>query len=149
MNELIRILQRNIPVVERPFEEIALTLRISEEEVISAVERWLEEGKIRRFGAILSHRRVGKTVNVMAAWKCSPDKVEKAGQAMAGFVEVSHCYERDTFEGWDYNLFTMIHADDMGRCEESVRRMSALTGITEYQLLFTEKEFKKTSWEID
>ncbi|UCF78296.1 MAG: Lrp/AsnC family transcriptional regulator [Candidatus Eiseniibacteriota bacterium] len=149
MKELVRFLQRDVPVVRRPLQDIALRLGVSEDDVLSTIRHWLEEGKIRRFGAILAHKRVGKKVNVMAVWKCHPEKLEEAGRIMAGFSEVSHCYERETFEGWEYNLFTMIHADDMERCEESVRKMSAATGLEEYKLLFTEKEFKKTSWEID
>jgi hypothetical protein len=41
----------------------------------------------------------------------------------------------------------MIHGDDEDECHRIAQRMSQETAIEEYALLFSEKEFKKTSME--
>lgn len=65
------------------------------------------------------------------------------GNYIASFKGVSHCYERTTGNGWPYNLFAMIH----GRSEEEIRalarRISEETGIKDYELLLSLREFKK------
>jgi len=60
-------------------------------------------------------------------------------------VSVSHCYQRPSFEGFDCNLYTMIHGASREDCESAARRISERTGITDYTLLYTTAEFKKTS----
>jgi len=57
---------------------------------------------------------------------------------------VSHCYERPTFPDWPYTHFTMIHARTKARCEEIVGEISRETGIADYQLLYSTREYKKT-----
>jgi len=66
---------------------------------------------------------------------------------MARFREVTHCYLRRPEKDWVYNLFTMIHGESKDQCHGIARKMSEATGIKEYALLFSEKEFKKTSME--
>jgi len=39
----------------------------------------------------------------------------------------------------------MVHGDDKDACYQVAKRMSEATGMDEYILLFSEKEFKKTS----
>jgi DNA-binding Lrp family transcriptional regulator len=50
-------------------------------------------------------------------------------------------------KSWPYNLYTMIHGDDREQCKGIAERMSRKSGIDSYVLLFSEKEFKKTSME--
>jgi DNA-binding Lrp family transcriptional regulator len=64
---------------------------------------------------------------------------------MAAFREVTHCYQRQSCKDWKYNLYTMIHGDSEEQCHRIAEKMSAETGMTDYVLLFSEKEFKKTS----
>ena len=62
---------------------------------------------------------------------------------MSAFSEVSHCYEREASEGWPYNVFAMIHGRTRQDCQHTIRRIVDQTGVEEYRVLFTVKEFKK------
>ena len=63
---------------------------------------------------------------------------------MASSRWVTHCYERPTFPDWDYSHFSMIHATTSEQCEEIARDLSEATGITDYMLLYSTREYKKT-----
>ncbi len=142
---LIRSLQGDIPLIERPFKEIAEKIGISEKEVIERGKTFLEKGYMRRFGATLRHRQAGFSANGMGVWIVPEEDRERIGGIMATFKEVTHCYERPSFEGWPYNLFTMIHGNSREECFEIAEKISEATGIKDYDMLFSSREFKKTS----
>ncbi len=137
--------QFDIPLIPRPFEKLANEIGVSEGFFIQKVQEFLDKGYIRRFGAALRHRKAGVTANGMGVWKVPEEDRESTGNIMASFKEVTHCYERPSFPGWDYNLFTMIHGKTKEDCFEIAGRISEATGITEYKLLFSSREFKKES----
>ncbi|MDI6891754.1 MAG: AsnC family transcriptional regulator [Actinomycetota bacterium] len=143
--KLIRMLQEDVPIAPRLFKSVADKLGLTEEDVISKVEEWKSKRVIRRFGAILSHRRVGFKENAMVVWCVPPKRAEEVGEVMATFPEVSHCYERPTYPDWPYNLFTMVHGRTKEDCQKVAEAISKATGIGNYMLLFSTKEFKKTS----
>lgn len=100
---------------------------------------------MRRFGAILHHRKAGFSSNVMVVWVVPDDKCEEAGKVMASFPQVSHCYKRTPLVQWPYNMYTMIHGQTKEECETVVSDISRITGIYEFELLYSTKELKKTS----
>ena len=142
--EIIKNTQDGIPLISRPFKEVAENLGISENEVIKRLSDLQRIGAIRRFGASIGHRAIGFTANAMCTWNVPNDQVEEVGAIMAGFSEVTHCYERPRREGWPYNLFTMVHAYTRDECRKVAKQISRATGIDDYSILFSEKEFKKT-----
>jgi len=146
--KLIKLTQDGIDLVPEPFKEIALELEIPEAEVIDRTRVLVESGVIRRFGASIGHRVLGIVANAMCAWNVPDDRVEEVGALMAGFGEVSHCYERVRRPEWDYNLYTMIHAHTREECERTAHDISRATGISDYTILFSEREFKKTGVRI-
>ena len=73
------------------------------------------------------------------------DQVESFGRIAAGFDNVSHCYQRPRFSGFKFNLYTMIHGKSKDECEGTAREISERTGISDYELLYTTAEFKKSS----
>ncbi len=81
----------------------------------------------------------------MVVWRVPAKQVEKVGKIMATFKEVSHCYERLTYPGWPYNLFTMIHGRTKEECEEVARKISKATDTKDFKLLYSTREFKKVS----
>ena len=145
--KIIAAIQGDIPITERPYLEIAEKLGISEDELIQRLEALDSRGIVRRFGATLRHQKSGFSANAMAAWQVDEDRVVEVGKKMAAFKEVSHCYRRNPTPRWPYNLYTMIHAKNVASFKNIVRRMSEKTSITEYTILFSRKELKKTSME--
>jgi DNA-binding Lrp family transcriptional regulator len=107
--QLIRCLQGNLPSSLRPFAELAARLQWNEAEVLSRIQRFLDNGALRRLGAVLYHRTAGFTSNAMGVWIVPEARIDEVGATMAKFEQVSHCYQRRGFPGWPYNLFTMVH----------------------------------------
>ena len=63
---------------------------------------------------------------------------------MSAHPAVTHCYERPTFPDWPYTHFSMIHATSRDGCEEVAREISQATGISDYLMLYSTREYKKT-----
>lgn len=143
--KVIQLIQGDIPLDARPFALMAEKFGMGEEELIDRIKSLQQRGIIRRFGATLRHQEAGFSANAMVAWMVPEERIEAVGGAMAAFREVTHCYQRRPFKDWKYNLYTMIHGDTEEQCYRIAEKMSAETGISDYTLLFSEKEFKKTS----
>lgn len=143
--QLVRELQEGLPLVSRPFLAIAEKLKISEEEVLARVKEFMERGIIRRFGATVRHQDIGYVANAMVIWPVPEEKAQEIGQLMASFPEVTHCYQRSPARGWPYTLFTVLHGSKKEQCLKIAARLSAATGITDYRVLFSTAELKKSS----
>lgn len=147
---LVRALQLDIGTSRTPYMDIAHDLGMSEDDLLATMQEWKSARIIRRFGAVVRHRKVGSSVNSMTVWNVPDEKVREAGMIMARFDSVSHCYERPRYPEWPANLYTMIHASDMDRCTQSVHDIyaalqSAGIPVDEPRMLISSKEFKKRS----
>lgn len=145
--KVIRLIQGDLPLHPEPFAVMAEAIGITEEEFIERVKGLKKRGIIRRFGATLRHQAAGFSSNAMVAWLTPDDRIEEIGGILAQFREVTHCYQRAPQEDWPYNLYTMIHGGNPDQCRRIAERLSRSAGIDEYALLFSIKEFKKTSME--
>ncbi|MHB9130842.1 MAG: siroheme decarboxylase subunit beta [Armatimonadota bacterium] len=128
-----------------PFRAIADELHITEEEVLMRLTRLREQGILRRFGAILRHQRAGFVANGMSVWDVPQNDVERVGERMTACPEISHCYERQPLPDWPYNMYAMIHATTREACEAIAAGLAEELGIERYRVLFSVREFKKTS----
>lgn len=142
---VIRLLQGDIPLSERPFTVLADMLGTSEEGFLARLKALAEKGVMRRFGATLRHQEAGFGANAMVVWVVPEAQVGEIGELFAGFRQVTHCYERLPQEGWPYTLYTMVHGPTRRHCLDLVAEMARASGIAAYEVLFSEKEFKKTS----
>lgn len=139
----VRELQEDLVVEPAPFASMADRLGVSEDAVIKAAEAFIDEGLMRRFAAVLHHRRAGFGANAMSVWKVPEAQTDEYGYRLAGYAAVSHCYRRPTYPDWPYALFGMIHATSKERVEEAVDSIRATTGLEDYRLLYSTKEYKK------
>jgi DNA-binding Lrp family transcriptional regulator len=140
----VRVLQRDLPLVERPFAQMAERISMDEKELLARADLFLTSGVMRRFGAILHHRRIGYGANGMVGWTIAPDRIEEAGRRAAAEQAVSHCYERPSFPPrWPYNLMTMIHGRTEDELREVVKRLEADLQPSGHAMLFSGREFKK------
>ncbi|MFN4131994.1 MAG: Lrp/AsnC family transcriptional regulator [Caldimicrobium sp.] len=113
--KLYQILQRDFPLVSRPFLHIAKTLGLEEEEVLQILQNWQKEGKLRQISAIFNpsyfqHR------SSLFAFKVSKDKLDLAISVINAHPGVSHNYLRNH----DYNLwFTLVVPPDVDLLKEA------------------------------
>lgn len=143
--QIIRALQEGLPLVSRPFQVMGQALGMSEEDLIRAVKRLIDEGLIRRFGATVRHQDLGYVANAMVVWDAPDSQVEEAGRIMAGFEEVTHCYQRPRHPRWPFNLYTMVHGQTKEDCLQAAKRIARAAGLKNYRLLFSTAELKKSS----
>ena len=143
--KVIGLIQGDLPLDPKPFAVLAKKIGMTEEDFVERIRDLKRRGILRRFGATLRHQEAGFSSNAMVAWSVPEERIEEVGEALAAYKEVTHCYHRRPQKDWKYNLYTMIHGDDRDECHSIARRMSKVTGIKDYTLLFSEKEFKKTS----
>jgi DNA-binding Lrp family transcriptional regulator len=143
--QVILALQRDLEMVPRPFEEIAQQLGIPEKDLLAAIRSLQNQGFIRRFGATLRHQKSGYAANVLVVWVVPEAELNRIGPQMAAYREVSHCYARRPAPSWPYNLYTMIHGRSREDCMAAAARLAADTGLTQYEMLFSETELKKTT----
>lgn len=139
----IRELQEDVPLEPQPYLGMARRLGISEEEFLATAARLKTQGYMRRMAAVLHHREAGFRANAMGVWVVPPERAEDVGQVMASFKGVSHCYRRPTYPDWPYSIFTMVHGQDVAGCQEVIDAMARATGIADYALLYSTKEYKK------
>lgn len=143
--KVVTVLQDGLPLISRPFQFLAEQLELTETELLRQIQDLINDGTIRRFGATLKHAQVGFLANAMVVWDVLEDKASECGRIMAGFKEVSHCYRRPRRPGWPYNLFTMIHGQSREYCAAIAEKISVATGVSDYLLLYSSTELKKSS----
>ena len=142
--QLLSKVQR-LSLVSRPFLKIAQKLGMEEEEVLKICEKLLNENVIRRFGVSVAHRKIGFSANPMTALKVPEEEIDKIGMQISSEVGVSHCYART---GFKYNLFFMIHGKSKSEAIERVKAIVSKTRVTNFEILFSIREFKKIPFEL-
>lgn len=142
----VRLMQRDLSIIPQPFTALAEELGVSFEEAAAMHAEFLASGRMRRFAAVLHHRKAGFGANAMGVWagpQDDPEALRKTGETMASFRAVSHCYQRPSYPDWPYNLFTMVHGKSEAECEQTLAAIAEATGITDRHALYSTKEFKK------
>ena len=140
----IRLVQEDLPLVERPFAAQGDQIGCSETDVLDLLSSFKERKLMRRFAAVMNHRHAGFKANAMGVWAVPEAELEEIGPQMAGFALVSHCYRRPTYEDWPYSVFTMVHGKNARECEQTIAAIRDETGVDEYALLWSVTEYKKT-----
>jgi siroheme decarboxylase len=141
---LVRILQQDLPLVQRPFAALAQGSSFDEMDLLAGARRLLEQGIMRRYAAILRHRRVGYAVNAMVCWEVAQERLLQASRQAAEHAAVSHCYERVAYPPtWPYQLFTMVHSQSEEELQRILSTLQERIQPRQMAILRTVQEYKK------
>jgi DNA-binding Lrp family transcriptional regulator len=140
----IRALQEDVPLTPRPFDLWGRQVGLSAEELLERAYDLRRRKIMRRFSAVLYHRKAGFKANAMGVWRVPDERIEEVGQAFAQYQAVSHCYQRPVYEDWPYALFSMVHGRSREECEAVLDAMAEETGLTDRLSLYSTREYKKT-----
>ncbi|MGE5640194.1 MAG: AsnC family transcriptional regulator [Clostridia bacterium] len=151
---LVRALQAGLPLVERPYAEVAKAAGLTEDEVIERLREMLADGRVRRIGAVPNHYALGYTANAMSVWDVRDDAVAELGRRVGALPFVTHCYRRPRrlpqpasgLPAWRYNLFAMVHGKDRAETARKIEEIRALLGRHSrgHDVLYSTRILKKT-----
>src|ERR671924_1361480 len=138
---ILNEIQREFPLVRRPFADLGARVGIDEHEMLDRVRR-LHAGDspvIRQISAIFDTRKLGYD-SMLVAFKVAPERLESAAAELNKNPGISHNYERSgQFNIW----FTIaVPADAALSLEEQVGRLAWRVGAEHYALLPTLQLYK-------
>ena len=140
---IVCCVQEDLPLIERPFKYWADSLAMDERELLERISKWLQQGIIRRFAAVLNHRQVGFSANGMVVWSCPQERIDEYGRILASHAEVSHCYNRPAYSSWPYNLYAMVHGRNIEECRKIAGKLADAIHLHDHEILLSTREFKK------
>lgn len=144
--QLIVAIQEGLPIVSRPYQQIAEQLELDENEVIHRLGRLKQQGLIKRMGVIVKHRRLGYQANAMVVFDMPDHLVQQKGQQISQLAFINLCYLRPRHgEQWPYNLFCMIHGKSRKLVLQQLNQLieSCTLESYAYDILFSQRCFKQ------
>lgn len=145
--KIIVATQEGLPLVPRPYDEVARRIGVSPDEVKSRFSSMLDRGIIRRIGVVPNHYRLGFKANGMSVWDVPDVIVDDLGETIGALDYVSHCYRRPRhLPLWPYNLFAMVHGQSRDVVEDKVAAIALILGDRSrgHDILYSTKILKKT-----
>ena len=150
--KIIELTQAGLPLVSRPYKDIAQRLGIESSEVISRMKEMQLSGVIRRIAAVPNHYALGYKANGMTVWDVPDERISELGQQVGALDFVSHCYHRPrNLPDWPFNLFAMVHAHNHDEARSLMAEIAKVIGKDDrgHDILFSTKILKKTGLRLN
>ncbi|AKA69764.1 AsnC family transcriptional regulator [Clostridium scatologenes] len=135
--QLLNLLQEGLPVEYRPFLVLGKKLGVSEQEIISRIEKLKSQGYIRRLGGIFDSKNLGY-FSTLCAMKVPEKSIDYTAKIVNSYDEITHNYIRDD----EYNMWFTIIAPSEHRIIEIIENIKKKTSIGDILNLPSSKVFK-------
>jgi DNA-binding Lrp family transcriptional regulator len=120
---LLNDFQQGFPLSPTPFAEMAAQLGVSEEQVITTLERLQQRGAVSRVGPVFRTHSIG--ASTLAAMSIPEERLEEVAEQVSRFDAVNHNYEREH----QLNLWFVATAPDEAHLQQVLRQIEECTGI--------------------
>jgi len=139
-------IQDGLPLSIEPYADVAEGLGLQPDTVVSVIQRCLSKGFIKRLGLVIDHHRVGFRHNSMVVWAVPEDRIDAVGERVGRHPFVTKCYHRPSVpdRGWEYTLFTMIHAREATTVDRTIEELAADAAPYPHRRLETVERLKQT-----
>lgn len=139
-------LELGLPLVERPYAELGAPLGMNEDDVITTLRRWCDQGTLRRLGVVLRHHEFGISANAMTVFELPSDDADAAGARLAQQRGITLCYRRDAAQGWPYTLYCMVHGRERAAVAALIDSATHNAGLEHCprEVLFSTRRYKQT-----
>jgi DNA-binding Lrp family transcriptional regulator len=127
--QLSGVLQDGLPICQRPFDDIARFMGITEQIVLRQTTRLKAAGVIRRIAALINYRTLGFSSTLVAA-HIPPENLPEVTAAVNSLENVSHNYLRTHH----YNLWFTLQAGSLEEADITLANLSARFGLDFHSL---------------
>ncbi len=144
--KIIRFLLLDLPFEKKPLQKLLQSnnLDLEVKDIIEEAGYLYANNIMRRYSAVLRQNQSGYKNNALVVWKAEPEQELLLKKISIEIPEISHVYFRGAQgDKWEYPLFTMIHARGNEELNFIINKFKDLSGLDEYLVLETLKEFKK------
>ena len=146
MLDLRQCLERGLPLVSRPYDNLAEQIGAHHDQVLQQMQQWQEQGLFRRVGLVLNHRALGFVANAMLVLDVPDALIDEVGQRLGKAPGITLCYQRPRrLPHWRYNLFCMVHGRQRDQVEAHIQGLldAHLLADLPHQWLFSTQAFKQ------
>jgi DNA-binding Lrp family transcriptional regulator len=140
---LLNDFQRDFPLSSRPYQDIADTLGVSEEEVLSALTELNSNNFISRIGPVIPPNHIG--ISTLAAMAVPEDQLQAVADKISAYPEVNHNYEREHA----FNLWFVAIASDAAHLQAVLEAIEQETGYNIMSLPLIDDFFIDLGFKLD
>ena len=126
---IVNRLQEGLPVCQRPFDDVAATLGLSVAELLSRVQRLLDDKVLTRFGPMYNAENMGGALS-LCAMQVPVNRYEQVTAEVNAFPEVAHNYERDHL----LNMWFVLATEHPEQAGVVIRQIEQKTGCQVYDM---------------
>ena len=126
---LVNCLQEGLPVCPRPFDDIAASLELSVDELLSRIQRLLDDRVLTRFGPMYNAENLGGALS-LCAMQVPLERYDEVAELVNAFPEVAHNYERDHL----LNMWFVIATEQPEQAAAVIREIEQATGCQVYDM---------------
>ncbi|MFC5972370.1 Lrp/AsnC family transcriptional regulator [Halomarina salina] len=139
-------IQDGFPLSLTPYADVAAAVDATTGDVVASIERLVADGCIKRIGCIVNHVVTGFDANCMVVWDVPDDELDARGERAGSLPYVTLCYHRPRRpeQGWEYNLFTMIHGREQAAVDEKIDELAVEHLPYDHERLYSTATLKQT-----
>ena len=120
---LLNDFQRQLPLSEAPYAEMAARLGVTEDQVLQTLAALQKAGSVSRVGAVFDTGRIGASSLVAIA--VPGERLEEVAGIINGYPETNHNYEREHH----FNLWFVLTAASQERLQQVLDEIESRTGL--------------------
>ena len=126
---IVNHLQEGLPVCARPFDAVAETLGLSVDELLSRLQRLLDDKVLTRFGPMFNAESMGGALS-LCAMQVPADRYDDVAGQVNAFPEVAHNYEREHL----LNMWFVIATERPQQAGIVISQIEQATGCRVYDM---------------
>lgn len=135
--------QGGFPICDRPYQQAAEQIGISEADFIQRIESMLEKKQLSRFGPMYHAERMGGGLS-LCAMRIPEEEFERVNEQVNSFPEVAHNYARDH----EFSMWFVLATETPERIASVLEEVEALTGYRVYNMPKLEEFFIGLRFEV-
>ena len=141
--QLLNDYQQEIPLSPTPYQDIAQSLGITEDEVLALFKELMDKQFISRIGSVIAPNQLG--ASSLVAMTVPADQLELIAEMVNQYPEVNHNYEREN----RFNLWFVLVANNLERLHAILNEIELNSGIKPLYLPLLADYFINLGFEID
>lgn len=126
---IINQLQQGFPVCDRPYQQVAEALNLSEEILIQRLKQLLDDGTLSRFGPMYHAERMGGGLT-LAALEVPSEQLQQVEEIVNALPEVAHNYARNH----KLNMWFVIATETPEQIQQCIDKIEQQTGLSVYNM---------------